>query len=426
MFLRPFSFNTCVCRFKCLAHHVSTFLIIFLQNICQTHSPQQQQQQCPAAATILQQNSIRESVSCQLLTDLKMSNDTKFNTNSSSSSNITTGRVVEQALQGVKPAYQVISEVLPIAVVIVLVNSVVFYLFAKRKRLRTPTNCLLLSLAVCDFMTGFIAIPLFVAVVVRVVKPPASVHFGFFIFIFNNALAISAAYHILAITLERYFSIMKPFVHRLLTKKSMFKVALVVWLVSAVISFLPYAWSSKRRTDPVIYFKIQFGYVVFCLTFVFLVPCILIVVSQFLMFKVISKRGRCVMRDASSQRKARQDKKCLIIFALMAMIYLACWLPWFVLSLFFSLWFPRSKETNDVLNNLSQVFGIFRFITSVVNPILYTFFKRDFLEAFKLLVLKTRPAVSRNFTMATQKKTLIRSPDNSIGYMEEREYETVL
>ena len=352
-----------------------------------------------------------------------MSTNSDLKTNVSSSSNTTARPVVEQPLSEMKPYYRVIGEVLPIAVVIVLVNSLVFYLFIKRRRLRTPTNCLLLSLAACDFMTGFIGIPLFITLVV---KPPDSDHFGQIVVIFNNAMAVSAAYHILAITLERYFSIKKPFAHRQLTKKSMFKVALFVWFVSAVIAFVPYAWSSMKTKDPVGYKKTTFGYVVFCLTFVFLVPCILIVVSQFVMFKTIAHRGGLALtsRDAS-QRKERNERKCLIIFALMAIIYLTCWLPWFVLSLYFSFWFQLSRETYVVLDNLSQVFAIFRFITSVVNPVLYTFFKRDFLDAFKLLVLKKRPTFDRNRTTVGQKKTLIVSSASN-GDTEEREFVTVV
>ena len=347
-----------------------------------------------------------------------MSNNAGLKTNASNVSSTTA--------RSVKPDYHILQEVLPIAVVIVLVNSLVFYLFLKEKKLRTPTNCLLVSLAVCDFMTGFIAIPLFIAVVMRVVKPPGSAHFGNFIVIFNNAMAITAAYHILTITLERYFSIMKPFVHRLLTKKSMFKVASLVWLVSTVFALMPYAWYSKRLTDPVGHQKTQFVYVVFCLTFVFFVPCILIVVSQFFMFKTIAKRGgRSLTRDIS-QRRARNDKKCLIIFALMAIIYLACWLPWFVLSLYFSLWFPLSLQTMQVLYNLAQVFGIFRFVTSAVNPVLYTFFKRDFLDAFKLLILKRRRRPKSKMTLVSQRQTLISFPTCPSRDTEEIQYTTVL
>ncbi|KAJ7328672.1 hypothetical protein OS493_023947 [Desmophyllum pertusum] len=316
-----------------------------------------------------------------------MSKDTDQQGNFSYSSNITEGPP-----KSTKSPYQIIYEILPIAVIIIIVNSIVLYLFAKCKRLRTPTNCLLLSLAVCDFMTGFVCIPLFIIVIVKpqILRP----HLGRFNVVFNNTMAMSAAYHILAITLERYFCIKRPFVHRQLTKKSMLKVALFVWFVAVVIGFMPYAWyPAVQLTDIIAYKKTQVGYVVFCLTFVFLVPCILIVVSQTVMFKAIAKSGGgALTASKAAQRKAKNDKKCLIIFALMAFIYVVCWLPWFILSLCFSFWFPLSKGTIQELINISQVVVTFRYLTSIVNPLLYTFFKRDFLNAFKLLVLRQRSA----------------------------------
>lgn len=336
-----------------------------------------------------------------------------------------------------KPSYQIISEVLPVAVIIIIVNSMVFYLFAKSKRLRTPTNCLLLSLAVCDFMTGFICIPLFIIVVVQVIKPPEpKAHIGTFNVVFNNCMAISAAYHILAITLERYFCISRPFAHRQLTKKSMLKVALLVWFVASVIGFMPYAWFSLQLTDLVASKKTQAGYVIFCLIFVFLVPCVLIVISQTVMFKAIAKSGgHGLTASITSQRKAKHEKKCLIIFALMAFIYVVCWLPWFVVYLCFSFWFPLSEETSQGLDNLSQVVVIFRYITSIVNPLLYTFFKKDFLEAFKLLVLRKTSSDTHDHTLTfasrkvltanSKQRRLIDRPKN-IENTEEVELITVL
>lgn len=334
-----------------------------------------------------------------------------------------------------KPQYEVIYEVLPIAVAIVIVNSMVFYLFAKSKRLRSPTNCLLLSLAVCDFMAGFICIPLFIIVVVQVIKLPVPrAHLGYFNVVFNNFIAISAAYHILAITLERFVCIKWPFSHLQSTKKSMLKVALFVWFVAAVIGFMPYAWFSMLSTDVVAYKKTQFGYIVFCLTFVFLVPSILIVVSQTITFKAISKScGQVLSARKAAQRKAKNDKKCLVIFALMAFIYVVCWLPWFVITLYFSFWFPLSEETVAMLGKLSQVVAIFRYMTSIVNPLLYTFFKQDFITAFKRIVLRKRRLNHSSTSTSTrilkgnsQKRRSIGSGSNSDENMEEKEFTTVV
>lgn len=52
-----------------------------------------------------------------------------------------------------------LSKLLPIAIAIVLANGLVFALFYRCRLLRTSSNYVLLSLAVCDFSTGPIAIP---------------------------------------------------------------------------------------------------------------------------------------------------------------------------------------------------------------------------------------------------------------------------
>ena len=331
-------------------------------------------------------------------TDLKSNFSYHFNTTSD-----------EPVAEIPLPNYRVIYETLPIAVVIIVVNSIVFYLFARSKRLRTPTNCLLLSLAVCDFMTGCICIPMFIIVALPVFKPP-QLSLRTLNVLFNNFMAIIAAYHILSITLERYFCISRPFVHRQLTKRSMLKVALLVWFVAAVIGFMPYAWFSLFLTDYVAYAKRQVGYAIFCLTFVFVIPCILIVVSQTLTFKAIANSGvEGLTASKSAQRKARNEKKCLIIFALMAFIYVICWLPWFVLYLCFSFWFPLSPETMELLGKLAQVFVILRYITSIVNPLLYTFFKQDFLKAFKRLVLRIKPVQRNRFTDTSTSSRFLRA-----------------
>lgn len=366
----------------------------------------------------------------------EMSVTTEQKGNFSDPPNSTVGPAVEVTPQKEEPHYEIIYEVLPIAVIIVIVNSVVFFLFAKSKRLRTPTNCLLLSLAVCDFMTGFICIPLFVIVVLQVIKPPEP-HIGNFNVVFNSCMAMAAAYHILAITLERYFCIKRPFAHRQVTKKSMLKVALFVWFVAIVLGFMPYTWFSLSVTDFDAYKKTQVCYVVFCLAFVFLIPCIMIVCSQTVMFKAVAKSGgNGLTASKAALKKARGDKKCLIIFALMAFIYVLCWLPWFVLYLCFSFWFSLGKETSERLSDLSQVVVIFRYVTSIVNPLLYTFFKKDFLKAFKLLVLRRRAPGMYSNTMTTvnrrnrstnsqTQRKLTGRPHNN-GNTEEKELITVL
>jgi len=296
--------------------------------------------------------------------------------------------------------HSVIAQLLPIAVLIAFVNGIVFLLYAKDKRLRTPRNYLLFGLTVCDFMTGLINVPLTIIVLMRVIAPPHDLIMGFFLVVLHNLVVVLVVYHIFAITAERYFSIVHPFRHRWrMTKKSSLSVVGVIWLTAVIITFLPVTWFRGFLNSPdsgisTVTRQIQTGHIAFCIVFVFLLPYAFIVYSQVNMFRKISggasKLRGSHRRDSSFYRKVKDSKRCLVMFTLMAGVYILCWLPWYVISLFYSLWFPLGKDSTETLSELSHAFLIIRYLTSIFNPVLYTFLKTDFLEAFKTIVLRRK------------------------------------
>ena len=303
-----------------------------------------------------------------------------------------------------------VAQLLPIAVLIVFVNGTVFLLYAKDQRLRTPRNYLLFSLTVCDFMTGFINVPLTIIVLVKVIAPPHALILGFFLVVLHNLVVVLVVYHIFAITAERYFSIVHPFRHRWhMTKKSSLSVVGVIWLTAVIIAFLPVTWFRGFLNSPengilTLTLQIQTGHIIFCIVFVFLLPYAFIVYSQVDMFRKISGGAPNLIgsqrRDSSNSfyRQVKDSKRCLVMFTLMAVIFVLCWLPWYVISLFYSLWFPLGEDASVMLSKFSHAFLIIRYLTSIVNPVLYTFLKTDFLEAFKTIILrrKNRPKNSQS------------------------------
>ena len=300
----------------------------------------------------------------------------------------------------------VIAELLPIAFLIVLVNGVVFYLFAKEKHLRKQsTNYLLFSLAVCDFMTGVINIPLAIIVIMGVFASSEGVILGAFMVALHNMVVVLVVYHIFAITMERYYAIVRPFRHRQIAKKSTVKIIVVIWMVAILLSFLPFLWWQKFLSSPDHIVdkatrKIQMGHIIFCIVFVFLLPYIFIVYSQVVMFRKI-KQGTYTSNLQTAVKGDKKNsaihggsihnvKRSLIIFALMAFVHVICWFPWYILTIFNNLWFTISEDVKTVLTQCSHAFLIVRYLTSIANPILYTYFKRDFQEAFKSIILRRK------------------------------------
>ena len=283
-----------------------------------------------------------------------------------------------------------IGQVASVAFLIILANGLVLVSFVKRPQLRTPANYVLFSLAACDFITGVIVIPLFIIVVCTPVIPHPSKlgsHMRTLVSVLDNFTAISACYHIVAATAEKYLSIIWPVTHRLISRKKVFKVLQVVWVVSFIVAFIPFAWVNMEDAET--QGKLGLGHVIFCLVAVFLLPYAFMIYAFVVIFKSISNRGkvqRSIISRSHFSLQAALERRCLILFAFMATIFLVCWLPWFILmSLYKAHITPRKG-----LEIASQVFVLVRYVTSITNPVLYTFFRRDFTTALKSLFKKQR------------------------------------
>ena len=295
-----------------------------------------------------------------------------------------------------KVDFQAIAELIPVALLIIVVNVFVLVLFAKRRQLRKPPNYVLYSLAICDFMNGAMNIPLFIIVAFTpVVKSPElQLYLHVLVFVLNNLTAISTCYHILFATTDKYLSIIWPVKHRYMSRRTVLKVLAIVWVVSGIVGFFPFVWVNieDRHTKT----KLQLGHAIFCLVAVFLVPYSFMIYEFVAIFKWISTQGKTKgLSEADTSRQAVLEKRCLMLFVSMATIYLVCWLPWFILMLLYNVLTDRSR-----LQIPSHVFVLVRYATSIINPVLYTFFRRDFKRALKSVICQGRSYCSNWFAEA--------------------------
>ena len=319
------------------------------------------------------------------------------------------------------------SKVLPIAIAITLTNGLVFVLFYKRKSLRTSSNFFLLGLSVCDFITGAVNIPYFIIFSFQVVPltSPMYKDFAYWLYILHLLMSVSAAHHILVITAEKYLAITKPLKHHLVSKKTVFKVLAGIWIVAGFIAMIQFAW---RKATSKLWGVIHSAS---CLVIVFLFPYVFMVYAYTVMFKAVSGRKRPSRQDRRRlQKKNNNDRKCIVVFASMAAIYLCCWLPYFTITLIINVKVYNKSFDFTAIDKAVEPIAIIRYLTSAVNPLLYTFFKRDFWLALSSLFVKKRKSnfaskrmlTLRSFSLTyislkhrrrTIKRTI--SPDNSKG-----------
>ena len=294
----------------------------------------------------------------------------------------------------------VVAKLISIATVIVLINSLVLYLFFKNRSLRTVSNYPLFSLATCDFFCGIVVIPLFtIMYFTPLVQSQGATRFylGFLVTVLHNFIAIVTVYHIVIVTGERYMAIKFPFKHRVLDQKNVLTVLTTVWISSLLISSIPFTWIHKiYPVKKPVSSRLAFGFTIFCSIFVLVLPYIFLMYAFADMFKGVygkprdkhqrsNDSGMALRRSRSIEKHSGSEFKCLTLFVIMSSVFLICWLPWFVVFLLYQLSFDTSK-----LLVPSQVALLIRYMTSVVNPLLYTFLKRDFLQTLKFTFRRRR------------------------------------
>lgn len=264
--------------------------------------------------------------------------------------------------------------------------------------MRTPSNYLLLSLAISDFFTGLINIPLFLSFSVFMLnfaKPVLELQNASHVF--HNVISFSIAYHITAVTADKYLAVVNPFGRIMRTEKTALKIALVVWFWSILLGSAPAYWFNRWFKGDHFADRLQASYNIFCLVIVFLVPFTFILYAYCIMFKAIASRPGLIQTEqpkgTKTFNKATNEKKCLIILMSMAIAFAICWLPWFLMMLLYSLiniqWIDLEVVTP--LQPMAHIFLIVRYLSSAINPLLYTFFKQDFWAAFRIVVLKKDP-----------------------------------
>ena len=224
-----------------------------------------------------------------------------------------------------------LSKLLPIAIAIFLANGLVFVLFYRCSRLRTSSNYVLLSLAICDFSTGVIAIPYFIVYNFGIL--PSQLSIG--VHVSHTLLAASGAYHILFITGLKYMATVSPLKHYLVTKSLVLKIVLGVWITStafAIIPFVLYDAEVSTRWDVI--------YTAVCFVAVSLFPYIFMIYAYIAMFSAITKRQRPPLiqnKNSREQKKSESDRKCILVFAAMAIMFACCWFPYFIVMLLFQI-----------------------------------------------------------------------------------------
>ncbi|XP_026871255.1 trace amine-associated receptor 13c-like [Electrophorus electricus] len=279
-----------------------------------------------------------------------------------------------------------------ISVCTVCLNLLVIISISHFKQLHSPTNLLVLSLAVADLLVGLIVMP------VKIMELIDNCwYFGEIactIVLVINSLSLSTSLcSMVFIAVDRYIAVNDPLIYS--TKITVCKTSLIIilgWSFSLlyVIIYLHFNDSllqsqiGSRCLGECILFVIHLWVIIDLVVF-FIAPCCTILVLYSFIFNVArfqAKAVRAVLNSTSSKHgdnvSNSSEIKAAKTLGIVVCVYLACWIPFYLSSL--------SSDNISTLSLVWTMLGWLAYMNSSVNPLIYAIFYPWFKASTKYIV----------------------------------------
>uniref|UniRef100_A0A8C1AJR3 G-protein coupled receptors family 1 profile domain-containing protein n=1 Tax=Cyprinus carpio carpio TaxID=630221 RepID=A0A8C1AJR3_CYPCA len=268
-------------------------------------------------------------------------------------------------------------------------NLLVIISVSHFKQLQTPANILILSLAVSDFLMGVFVMPLYLSWLVESCWTFGSMMCLVFNFVTFQATSVSV-HTVALIAVDRFLALSSPFLYSQKVSPTVICiVTLCNWLFSLIYNFIV-LFVNGNFTDVMCPGKCVYVMdgvsSLIDLLIVLLMPCTLIIILYTHVF-VIAKRHATAIRalqvhnsTGSSKNRVsdKSERKAAILLGILVIVFLLCLLPYYICSLLI----PYS---NADLFYVRDVAGIFFFLNSTINPIIYALFYPWFQKSLKLI-----------------------------------------
>ncbi|XP_050977600.1 trace amine-associated receptor 13c-like [Labeo rohita] len=294
----------------------------------------------------------------------------------------------------------------------VFLNLLVIISISHFKKLHTPTNMLILSLAVTDMLIGLIVMPVQAIKLIETCWYFGDTYCGLFTMIVGLLLSVSLSTLVL-IAVDRYVAVCHPLLYpqRITVTKALLSIC-VCWFFCLIynIAFV----TSNRYFDPSqsrdmcyggCYFRMSYSWALTDMLICFIFPCTLIITLYLRIFyvahqqvKVINsliKGGKCVL-EGSVRRKS--ESKAALTLGIIVTVYLLCFIPYYILSL---------TSTTMISSAVIQFLVWTVYINSSLNPVIYALFYSWFKMSVKyiltLKIFQTASSLIDVFTVYNQR-----------------------
>ncbi|TSK45894.1 Histamine H2 receptor [Bagarius yarrelli] len=298
-------------------------------------------------------------------------------------------------------------------------NVLVCLAVCATRRLRSVTNCFIVSLAITDLLLGALVLPF--STLIQVIGDwPLGAHFCNVYISLDVMLSTASILNLLAISIDRYIAVTVPLRYPTLVLPWHVGTSLaVIWLVSIGVSFVPIhlGWNTVDQTvqnhgkdDPAgdCRFELNPTYVLVDSVATFYLPLVAMCWTYYRVFRIARAQAKrilsihraCSATTMSSLSRvsvlALHEHKAALRLSVVLGAFVVCWFPYFT---FFTVMGIR-KETDPPRMLYSVVLWL-GYANSTLNPFLYATLNRDFRSAYGRLLCGWRGVNTSTGTPST-------------------------
>uniref|UniRef100_A0A8C6UQ96 5-hydroxytryptamine receptor 7 n=1 Tax=Neogobius melanostomus TaxID=47308 RepID=A0A8C6UQ96_9GOBI len=285
------------------------------------------------------------------------------------------------------------------------------------KKLRQPSNYLIVSLAVADLSVALAVMP-FVSITDLIGGQWVFGQFFCNVFIAMDVMCCTASIMTLCvISIDRYLGITKPLTYPVRQNGCcMAKMIVSVWLLSASITLPPlFGWAQNVNDGRVCLISQDFGYTVYSTAVAFYIPMSVMLIMYYRIFRAAklsaveeecsSRVSRLLKSGEHHQRRKRKnqsifkrEQKAAATLGIVVGAFAFCWLPFFIVST--ARPFVCGVECSCVPLWLERTLLWLGYANSLINPFIYAFFNRDLRTTYSNLLRCRYRNINRKLSAA--------------------------
>lgn len=254
-----------------------------------------------------------------------------------------------------------------------LVNLCVIGTITRVRRLRTITNCFVLSLALADLLMASVVVPLQIKELYQPQTPSSP-----FIDTLFPILGVASLLNLCAVTLDRYLTITNPLTYE--AKVSSVRAGLIIafiWIISTAQGLID-LFAIRSDDQPV--FQVVRFVIVFSIPF----TCVIFVNTK--IYCIARGHARQIRSNEpgqanSSGRNFSRKLRTAQVIGLLVGTFILTWLPYFILTIYEQFNEGNSdrhiNQPDGALKVVKKVTEALACSTALFNPLLYGFLRKE-------------------------------------------------